>query len=146
MQAGRGGCGCQRAGERSAGEAFKRTPTVVAGRAAAQVVIMKSPTLDEFGAKVDAFKPTWVYLCGPCLDNEDLVNGSLAPLQFSGARAVAAGGEQQQPGLRATRATVAGGQHARQSWRRLPPATKHGRAPPPPLLLCKQAKWPQLET
>jgi len=46
---------------------------------------MASPTPAAFAAKLAAFKPTWLYIQGPCLNRGDLTKGPVGPLQFAGA-------------------------------------------------------------
>lgn len=53
---------------------------------------MKSPTLEEFTKKVEAFKPHWLYLNGPYIAEGDSVNkASLGPVQFGGGLALRLG-------------------------------------------------------
>lgn len=49
-----------------------------------QVEVLKSPTLDELAAKAEAFKPTFLYLCGAYSRQGDSIKGWLRPLTFGG--------------------------------------------------------------
>lgn len=46
---------------------------------------MRGPTLDEFAARVESYRPTFVYISGPYSGLVDSIKGSIGPITLSGA-------------------------------------------------------------
>lgn len=45
---------------------------------------MRGPTLDEFTAKVESYKPTFVYISGPYSGLVDSIKGAIGPITLQG--------------------------------------------------------------
>eukprot|EP00879_Flechtneria_rotunda_P012691 GHRR01013252.1.p1 GENE.GHRR01013252.1~~GHRR01013252.1.p1 ORF type:complete len:386 (+),score=138.11 GHRR01013252.1:137-1294(+) len=52
----------------------------LSSRPGVQVEIMRGPTLDEFAAKVEAYRPNFVYVSGPYSGLVDSIKGSIGPI------------------------------------------------------------------
>eukprot|EP00775_Hariotina_reticulata_P011312 gene11312-11462_t len=58
--------------------------TLLADRADAQVQIMRGCTLDEFAAKVEEYRPTFVYIAGPYSGLVDSIKGAIGAVTLAG--------------------------------------------------------------
>lgn len=52
--------------------------------AGVQVEVLSGPSLDDFAAKVESFKPNFLYIKGPFRSLIDSVKGTLGPIAMSG--------------------------------------------------------------
>jgi hypothetical protein len=50
---------------------------------------MRGPSLEEFTAKVESYKPTFVYMSGPYSGLVDSIKGTVGPITLQGASAAA---------------------------------------------------------
>jgi hypothetical protein len=50
-----------------------------------QIEVLRGPSLEEFTAKVESFKPTFVYLAGPYSGLVDSIKGTVGPITLQGA-------------------------------------------------------------
>lgn len=53
---------------------------------------MRGPSLEEFTAKVESYKPTFVYLAGPYSGLVDSIKGTVGPITLQGACACVSSG------------------------------------------------------
>lgn len=53
-------------------------------RPGVQVEIMRGPSLDEFSARVESYKPTFVYISGPYSGLVDSIKGAIGPITLQG--------------------------------------------------------------
>jgi hypothetical protein len=48
------------------------------------VEIMRGPSLDEFSARVESYRPTFVYISGPYSGLVDSIKGAIGPIRLQG--------------------------------------------------------------
>lgn len=49
-----------------------------------QVEVLRNPSLEEFSAKVESFKPSFVYISGPYSGLVDSIKGTVGPITLQG--------------------------------------------------------------
>eukprot|EP00882_Tetradesmus_deserticola_P006882 GHRQ01007249.1.p1 GENE.GHRQ01007249.1~~GHRQ01007249.1.p1 ORF type:complete len:423 (+),score=169.00 GHRQ01007249.1:147-1415(+) len=58
--------------------------SLLAARSGVEVEVMRGPSLDEFAARVESYRPTFVYMSGPYSGLVDSIKGAIGPLTLQG--------------------------------------------------------------